>query len=213
MRAQRMGYAFVSRLALFCATIAVASASTAKQKRPSDAEIDASIAAFNKRKIYTRLTPAIIARLPDSELEQAIVDFVEHKIGARGDEVSIVRRLPAGIRALYSTWWVEAEVNNGGFNQYFWNSSGRLADDAAAGFKLFGTAKLAKLMERAIAIHHADESRMASFKNRGTIEAFSESYKSNPLKELDGEFYTLAKNLSSIRIRFIRAHPELFTAE
>jgi hypothetical protein len=27
-------------------------------------------------------------------------------------------------QAIYTMWWLEAEVNNGGFHQYFWNSAG-----------------------------------------------------------------------------------------
>jgi hypothetical protein len=53
---------------------------------------------------------------------------------------------------------------------------------------------------------------MASFKDRASLAAFSESYQQNALNELDQEFYRLAQDLSATRVRFIRQNPGLFRA-
>jgi hypothetical protein len=68
-------------------------------------------------------------------------------------------------------------------------------------------------MHRAIEVNQKEAARLAKFKQRGSAEAFSESYKENPLNELDKEFYEAAKNLSATRVAFFRKRPELFVGE
>lgn len=189
-----------------------ASFSASEAKEPAwKAPLTAKIEAFKNRKRYAELSPDVLKTIPDSEVEQAIVDFVDCRIRLEGNaERQALRSLSKGFLAVYTTWGVEAEVNNGGFNQYFWNSAGEFATDAAEGFDLIGAPALARLTERAIAIHTKDEERMARFKTRGSLEAFSESYEHNPLNELDEEFYRLARGLSQIRVRFVRRNPALF---
>ena len=118
-----------------------------------------------------------------------------------------------GFCAVYTTWWVEAEVYNGGFNQYFWNSSRQFANEAVAGFELIGAPKHAALMTRAIDSFRQEEDRLQSFIDRDNVKAFSESYQDTPLNSLDEEFYELSEDLSRLRIQFIRRNPDLFVGE
>ena len=39
--------------------------------------------AFANRKVYTELTPEILAEIPDDKLEQAVIDFIDHKVAGR----------------------------------------------------------------------------------------------------------------------------------
>jgi hypothetical protein len=199
-----------------CATLAfVLACKSAPEPKPQEpawkAQLDASIAAFKNRKRYAELTPEILATISDSDVELAILDLIDCRVESSGtSEREVLNILPVGFRTVHATWLVEAEVNNGGFNQYFWNSGGEFAEDAVQGFDLMGVPALARLTERAIAIRARDAARMAAFKQRDTIEAFSESYEGNPLNELDEEFYNLEDGLSQARVRFIRKNPELF---
>ncbi|MGC4064783.1 MAG: DMP19 family protein [Polyangiaceae bacterium] len=174
-------------------------------------QLAASLEAFKNRKRYETLNPEILRSVPDADVEQAIIDFIEDRTKlAGGDTRQALDALSDGFRAVYATWWVEAEVNNGGFNQYFWNASGAFACDAVAGFDRIGLPQLARLMERAIAIRNEDAHEIGRFKDRGTLEAFSESYENNRLNDLDQEFYALEADVSAARIRFIRDNAELF---
>lgn len=206
------------RAAVIClAFIAIANTSCRSKNvsEPNDpawkAKLAASVQAFKNRKRYDTLNPEVLAEIPDSEVELAIIDFIDCRVNlAGGHERKALDALSAGFRAVYSTWWVEAEVNNGGFNQYFWNSSGAFARDAVAGFDLIGLPRLARLLERAIAIREEDAPKIKRFKARDTLEAFSESYDDNRLNELDREFAALEADISVTRIRFIRSNAELF---
>ena len=85
-----------------------------------DDNIKKTLEEFESRKIYTKLDEDTLNDIKDENLEQAIIDYIYNKVGDRFDkEYEIVTGMSKGFRAIYTTWWVEAEVNNGGFNQYF----------------------------------------------------------------------------------------------
>src|SRR5712672_1559263 len=93
---------------------------------PMDDRIKKPLDDFANRGIYRSLSPQILASIPDDKLEQAVFDYAASKLeGHHDDEVHIVNKFPPGVRALYVTWEVEAEVNNGGFHQYYWNTADR----------------------------------------------------------------------------------------
>jgi hypothetical protein len=130
-------------------------------------------------------------------------------------EREIVTRLSKGFQMVHSTLEVEAEVANGGFNQYFWNSSGRFAAEALAGYKLVGATRHAELVEKAIAIYSRERPKQEQFKRKGTVQAFSESYEHTALNALDDPFYALDKTekISPLRIKYIRDHPAEFVGD
>jgi hypothetical protein len=169
---------------------------------------------FQNRKVYRSLDPSILAAIPDDDVELAIVDYVHARIGSDYEaEARILSAMPVGIRALYVTWGVEAEVNNGGFNQYYWNSTGRFASEAVAAFEFFSAPKHAQLMQEANLARAGEKAEIDKFKGKGTLEAFSESYKASRLGSLDERFYKLDENLSALRVAKIRAAPALFSAD
>ena len=97
-------------------------------------KLDESMAAFRNRKIYRKLSIEVLAAIPDDKLEQAIIDFVAEKTASTGgDERATLKSLSVGFRAVYATWVLEGEVDNGGFNQFFWNHSDEMALDAVDG--------------------------------------------------------------------------------
>lgn len=159
---------------------------------------------------YRTLTPDLLAQEPDSSLEWAVMQHIAWRINGDYDhERDTVLALTPGLRMVYATWWVEAEVNNGGYNQYFFNSTGQFADEALAGFRLLGLAEYAALMERAIRAYNAVRPRLEEARRQGTADAFSSTYADNPLPPLDDEFYRL-EGLTAARVRYIRQHAAEF---
>lgn len=176
--------------------------------------IKKAIDEFNRRIIYKSLDPTVLVSLSDDKLEQAIVDYVTTKLEGKHDkEQVIIGKLPIGARALWLTWIVDGEVNNGGFNQYYWNTEGRFADEAVDAFRFFSATEHALLMEEANRLRAKERERIKKFEDRGTLEAFSESYEETKLGALDDRFYSLKEDLSALRIAKIRAEPELFSGE
>lgn len=162
---------------------------------------------------YPVLTAEILERVPDDQLESAVLDHIYSKIGGDYEHAHrVVLSLPKGFQVVYATWWVEAEVNNGGFNQYFWNPSGEFQNEALAGYKLIGALEHEKLVAEAVKLNKEIQAAQEKYKRAGTLKAFSESYKENPLNELDDRFYDLKEDATALRIKFIRQNKELFVS-
>ena len=102
-------------------------------------------------------------------------------------------------------------MNNGGFNQYYWNSAGQFANEAPNAFDYFGAEQYAALMREANRVRGAEANAMDKYQDLGTMEAFSASYDESGLGPLDDRFYKLTENLSAVRVAQIRAMPNDFT--
>ncbi|MCG8390001.1 MAG: DMP19 family protein [Cytophagales bacterium] len=179
---------------------------------PTTAELLKSVNDFMNRPIYKVLTIQLIDSITDNDLEQAVIDNIYEQVGDNyAKEFEHVQELTRGQQAMFSVWWVEAEVNNGGFNQFYFNSSGRYAQVAVDGFELFGATKFADLMRRANQVYKENKERLKKYDD-GTLESFSESYKDNPLNALDEEFYALynSEPLNALRVKYIRENPAEF---
>ena len=92
-------------------------------------------------------------------------------------------------------------MNNGGFNQYYFNTDGKFASEAVNAFEYFGATEHAALMRDANSTRALEAAEMAKSKEEGTLEAFSESYEHSELGPLDDRFYNLFENLSHPRIQ------------
>jgi hypothetical protein len=160
------------------------------------------------------VNPPNLAAIADDEVQFAILDYVHATMDGHYDqEAEFIATMPSGVRALYVISGVEDEVNNGGFNQYYWNSTGKFADQAVAAFEYFSAHQHAQLMQEANRIHAAEQAEIEKFKEQGTLQAFSDSYKVSKLGPLDERFYKLDENLSALVVAKIRADPASFTMQ
>ena len=177
-------------------------------------EIDKSIEEFKNRKIYTKIDFATLKSIPDDKLEQAVKDYICFKFNKDwSNEFDVITSLSPGLRAVYSTSLLEDEVNNGGFNQFYWNSSGQFAKESEDGLALIGAKEHLELMREANKIHEQEKPVFEKYKKIGTSEAFSKSYGATKLNTLDDKFYKMKESLSELRIKYIRTHPKEFISE
>lgn len=127
----------------------------------------------------------------------------------KGADAEAVRHaMTASQQALWATHELEDEVNNGGFNQYFFNSSGAHIDQAVAGYALFSAAEHQQLAIKAREINAKDKTRLEAARGEGTLEAFSDSYENDPYKGLDDIFFKL--DVPASRAAYVKAHPREF---
>jgi hypothetical protein len=63
-----------------------------------------------------------------------------------------IQPLPRPVVLLYAAHFCQSEVCNGGFFQFFWNSTGILCAEAIEGFRLIGMPQLASVVEAAAAL-------------------------------------------------------------
>jgi hypothetical protein len=159
---------------------------------------------------FRDLTPALISSLSADDIGDAILQHVEWQVRAKkGDRTAAIEALPVGTRAIYTTFLVDAEVNNGGFNQFFYNPSGELAGDALVGYELLGAEDYAEIMRAAIATRESERERMAPFYDAESLEAFSRSYEHTELGEVDQRYYSLGDRIYQIWFTFARERSDL----
>ena len=158
---------------------------------------------------YRDLTPEMLTTISADEIGDAVVQHVHLRLGANVEPRDLVA-LPAGIRAIYTTWTVDAEVLNGGFNQFFFNRDGALAGEALAGYELLGAEDYADVMRAAIATYEAERDQLSRFHNERTLDAFSESYKHTELGGIDQRYYALGDAIYSVWAARVRDRPDLF---
>jgi hypothetical protein len=142
-----------------------------------------SLQDFQNRKVYTELNPEILATIPDEELEQAIRDFTALKIDH--DWANDVERVPAlgpGFSAVYFLSIMDAEVNNGGFNQFFYNCGRRAVLHAKNAADLLGLADLADVIVKALESRRLRETRWTELKRLGHLRRFLTPTMTCPLK-------------------------------
>jgi hypothetical protein len=170
---------------------------------------------FNNRLIYEELSAEILSAIPDDKLEQAVIDYIWNKITDYRNELAIVSDLSPGLQMVYSTRRLEDEVGNGGFNQFFYNSSGQFTEMALKSFQLLGASEYVRILEKAIAIYVQETDSNPLLKelySKGTIESFFATYELSSLDKCDDEFYALGNQLSDLRIKYVRSNTQEFTS-
>jgi hypothetical protein len=186
----------------------------AKGDRALNRQIEKSMDDFITQPVYKKLTIQIIDSTSDESLLQTVFDSLSQKFSVGKDEYKTVLEFNRSQQAIYVIWELEAEVNNGGFNQYYTNSSGQFANLTPNALKLVGANKFSELVNRANRIYE-DENALIKKYQDGSTEGFSKSYEDNPLNELDDEFfeYYRDENLMQLQVAFIRKNKTDFIDE
>jgi len=154
------------------------------------------------------LTPEILSQVSGSQLEQIVFQNILSTIKHSDEEyIEAVKSLSHSKRVVFVIHIIEKEVNNGGFNQFYFNRTkqfGAMAEDA---FESIGAFKFAEIVKAANLFYSVIEKDLEKYDD-GSLESFSESYSDNPLNELDHKFYQLYNEepLDQLLIRFIRTH-------
>jgi hypothetical protein len=179
-------------------------------KDSSTLQMDKAFEDFNNRSIYKELTVEIIDNTSDDKLLQTIIDNLYAKYPEDyTKEYETVLSWSPSRQAIYFIWSLDGEVNNGGFNQWYYNSSGQFAKFTPDALKLVGANEFADLVMKANNIYKIENEKITKHQD-GTIEGFSKSYEDNPLGELDSVYYALKEDLQQLQIEYIRKNKTQF---
>lgn len=108
-----------------------------------------------------------------------------------------------------SIWAVESEVNNGGFSQYFFNSSCETSGFVAEALETIGAPRTADICRRAIAAAFPDGLPSDPEAIRSAASDFSDETEDS-LDALDKEFYQYPHDLTQLLFAYVSKHPEEF---
>ena len=122
-----------------------------------------------------------------------------------GDFLEWFKSLTLLQQICFPTQWLCNEVYNGGFHQYFGNTTGLHAPEAVSGFRVLGLDDIAEIAEKAISVFGNDYPR-----DRAVREAFLDGIEGddisewNPFFKLDDVFYEAIKQSKIMSIYIIR---------
>lgn len=151
-----------------------------------------------------------------SELERStdvvylVTDELIRVVGSvrEPEQVQFVRGLSQGRRMLWGVFIVDGEVNNGGFNQFFWNDSHEYLPEAREGLRLIGAHEQLELLDEAVRRFEREFDRLRPYYQTNTIESFSESYSEDLFADLDDRYFEL--DTHALQEAYIRSHIDEF---
>ena len=157
-----------------------------------------------------------LADVDDAELAWRAIEPVFAAVSIYdGPEVLAeqLQALTSGQRALLAIHWCVSETLNGGFDQFFTNPTGLLADEARAGFERAGLPAAARLLDEARAIlaerpvgPNPGDPEFDEAEDAERFDAYRARHE--PLEE---QFYALVDGALYPRLgAYVRAHREEF---
>jgi hypothetical protein len=124
-----------------------------------------------------------------------------------GKEDFAIQSVP---QKVFSTIWAaESEINNGGFAQYFLNSSCETAPVLVEAFQAIDAPETAEICRRAIVVAFPHGLPSAPEAISSTAAEFSDNTKEQ-LDALNAEFFDYPHDLTELLFEFVSKHPEEF---
>lgn len=142
------------------------------------------------------------------DLDDTIIEISTYisDLCAHGDEMG---KLTVAQKKFYYNQCLEMEINNGGFNQYFFNSYGAQAHQTVQSLQKIGANKTAAILQKAIEQFPNSEVPEDRTERLEIMEQIEET--ANPVwDELDEQFYKYEDNLNLLNIEFIKKNMDQF---
>ena len=145
--------------------------------------------------------------ISEEEIDQnALVIDTFSAIDEKCEYGDAMKKLNEHERIFYITQTLEQEVNNGGFSQYFYNSSGNFANEAVHAFTQIGALKTAEICKKAVAVFNGqvpvDRDERENLLESLDCEDFFD--------ECDNAFYDYEDDLEALNYAYIMNHRKFF---
>ena len=123
-----------------------------------------------------------------------------------GDNISVLTKPE---RVIYIVTTLDGEVHNGGFDQYFWNSSGDQANELVDAFIEIGAPQTAAICEKALSVFggHVPEDRD---ERNEVLDALDGDLVDEILSECDDAFYDYEEDLTELCYAYIMNNKDQF---
>lgn len=112
-------------------------------------------------------------------------------------------------RTIFVTQELENEVNNGGFFQFFDNSSGQFASEIVQAFINIGAEKTAEICRKAVEAF-GQELPVDWEERRSLLDQIADAAVADVLDACDTAFYSYEEDLEALNAAYIRKHIEHF---
>jgi antitoxin component YwqK of YwqJK toxin-antitoxin module len=136
-----------------------------------------------------------------------VLEPISEYIKDENGELKKGKSLSYGQKALYYWWYVDAQVNNGGFTQFYFNGYSKYVPTIIKGLNHIGDKKMAELVNRSYEIYLKENKKIKDAR-KGGLQEFSNLYKEiEDFDELDNEYYVLNEQTMKIIEKYIRKNP------
>lgn len=142
------------------------------------------------------------------EKNTSIIELDNHicKLCAWGDELS---KLNNGQKVFYYNQELEREINNGGFNHFYFNSSGNYANEVIDSLVAIGANKTAEIVRNANNQFPNGKVPKDRDERQKALEQIKE--KANEVWEnLDQDFYKYEEDLNTLNLEFVKKYIDDF---
>ena len=112
-------------------------------------------------------------------------------------------------RIFYITQTLEMEINNGGFSQFFYNSSGNFSNELVGAFTAIGASATASICQKAISAFGRDIPVDREEREKMLYELQSDEI-DEILEECDSAFWDYEDNLNELNYSFVIKNKEYF---
>ncbi len=147
-----------------------------------------------------------ILRMDDPESAIMELDAIVNKLSNYGEDLS---KLTEPQKVLLFVENLEREVNNGGFDQFYWNSSGDYADETLNGLRTIGANKMADILHKASAVW-PNESVPKDITERQNLHELIQEDASGVWGKCDTEFYAYPDDIVSLLLEYVKNHKKDF---
>jgi hypothetical protein len=145
----------------------------------------------------------ILSEMSGQNAITAIDDLLTPIFYSRPESISEEEKVLVYIEEL------EREVNNGGFYQFFFNSSGDYTEEAVQSLRKIGSVKFLNLLESAIAQFPNSFVPKDSVERQRILKSIEDEAKS-VWNSLDSEFYKYKEDIYTLMLTYIANNIEKF---
>ena len=126
----------------------------------------------------------------------------------KDDEKLLAKKFSPGQKALYFVWYLDAEVTNGGFIQFYWNDNRKYLSPIIDGLKLIGDSSMLDLVDKADKEYLANKDKFILQRQKNDLEPLYDSLKN--FDDYDSVYYATHDKTMELIEKYARQNPEEF---
>lgn len=161
---------------------------------------------FDKKKHFKpKLNKGDFFRLKEFDFGWFILEPLSRFVNSPEEEVEKSISLSYGQKVLYYWWYLDAEVNNGGFVQFYYNGYDNYVQTIIKGLEFIGDTKMANLVKKADKIYQKKKRQIEKSQGKDLFD--SDLYDElEELSVLDDYYFDYKDKTMSLIEKYIRNH-------
>ena len=146
--------------------------------------------------------------LTGSDLGWELLEPINIATDDERSEIELCKRLSPGQKALYFIWYLDGQVTNGGFIQFYWNGYRKYIDPILEGLKLIGDDVMYELVKKADKEYLSNQDKFFKYQELDDSETLYDEL--TQFDDFDESYYEQNDEMMSLLEQYARKNPEEF---